>query len=106
MCMFFRKKKTWDDGGTELYKRMDKRSLRYISETTTGEEIIIGKGGFISVTGDEIAVFSRDGGEVFRCKTSTAKCGELLSLDGVRINGVDAEGNRRSIIAHYTYYRK
>lgn len=103
--MLFFKKKTWDDGGTALYKKMDKKTLRYISETTTGEEVIIGKGGFISIVGDEIAVFSREK-EVFRCKMSTASCGELLSLDGVRINGIDAEGNRRSIVAHYTYYRK
>ncbi|MGN1081698.1 MAG: hypothetical protein ACI4QV_06370 [Acutalibacteraceae bacterium] len=102
--MFF-KKKTWNDGGSELYKKMNRKSLRYISENTGGEEVIIGKGGFISVTSDDIAVYSSEG-EVFRCKKATANCGELLSLDGVRINGYDENGNKRSVIAHYTYYRK
>lgn len=102
--MFF-KKKTWNDGGSELYKKMNNKKLRYIAETTGGEEIIIGKGGFISVTDEDIVVYSSDG-EVFRCKKSAANCGELLSLDGVRINGCGADGKLRHIIAHYTYYRK
>ncbi len=100
-----RKKK---DGIGDLYQRIDKKLLRYVTERDpeTYVESVIGRDSRLNVYDDVITVWS-DGKEIFRGLLEGADIGELMSLEGVSINAVDAStGKRRSIVAYYKYYRK
>ena len=101
-----RKKKK--DGVGDLYQRIDKKLLRYVTERDpdTYVESVIGRDGRLNVYDDVITVWS-DGHEIFRGLLEGAEIGELMSLEGVSIKAVDAHtGKRRSIVAYYQYYRK
>ena len=51
-------------------------------------------------------VMSCSGTEVFRCDTALAKCGELMSLEGVVVTGPNqVTGRTESVVAYYKYYR-
>lgn len=104
--MFFSKKKKRGSG--DLYRRIDKKLLKYVTErdSETYVERVIGKDGMLNVYDDEIAVWS-GGKEVFRGKLEGADIGELMSLEGVTIKAEDVKsGKMRQIVAYYKYYRK
>ena len=106
MGLFSRKKKKKEAG--DLYQRIDKKLLRYVTERDldTYVESVIGKSGMLNVYGDEIAVYC-DGKEVFRSRLADSEVGELMSLEGAVIKGPDIQtGKLRSIVAYYKYYRK
>ena len=102
----FLKKKKADD--RELYRRIDKKPLKYVTERDleTYVESVIGKEGRINIYNDEIAIYC-NGTEIFRCKLDGADIGELMSMEGAVLKGVDIKtGKTRSIVAYYKYYRK
>ena len=105
MFSLFKKKKA---DHKELYRRIDKKPLKYVTERDleTSVESVIGKEGRINIYGDEIAIYC-DGTEVFRCKLDDADVGELMSMEGAVLKGVDLKtGKLRSLVAYYKYYRK
>lgn len=105
--MFSLRRKKKDDIGN-LYQRIDKKLLRYVTERDpeTYVEAVIGRDSRLNVYDDVITVWS-DGKEIFRGLLEGADIGELMSLEGVSISAVDAlTGKRRSIVAYYKYYRK
>ena len=45
-------------------------------------------------------------GEVFRCAEDAVRCAELLSRDGVVVQGVNTHTNAEdTVVAYYVYYR-
>ena len=105
MLSWFKKKKK---DNKELYRRIDKKPLKYVTERDleTYVESVIGKDGRINIYDDEISVYC-NGAEAFRCKLEGADVGELMSMEGAVIKGIDLKtGKMRSIVAYYKYYRK
>ena len=74
MFSFLKKKKA---DNRELYRRIDKKPLKYVTERDleTYVESVIGKEGRINIYDDEIAI-QCNGTEVFRCKLDGADIGE------------------------------
>ncbi len=101
----FGKKKQKAPAYKEL-ERFDGKPLQYAIERIDGIEKVLGKSGGIVLVEDAIVV-QCDHGEVFRCKLEGAEVAELLSGNGCEIRGIDAHtGEKRFVVAHYSYYRK
>ena len=98
------------DTNTELLAKIDGRIIRYVTcrgidENGNPMETVLGKEGRINTLHDRI-VISCSGTEVFRCDTALAKCGELMSLEGVVVTGPNqVTGRTESVVAYYKYYR-
>lgn len=106
MALFSRKKKPGADQ-RELLKRLDGRELQTVTrrDPETSAETVIGKAGRINTLHGQIVIVC-DGREVFRCDAATARCGELMSLNGVVIRGREKNGQETTVVAYYLYYRK
>lgn len=101
-----RKKRNKYDATGQILERINGRAIKYVAmRDEDGVEAILGKNGRIVATQKEIAV-TCDAADVFLCKRQGAVVAELLSLDGVRIEGECGDGKIRSVTAYYTYYRK
>lgn len=90
----------------ELAKKLDGKSLRCVSERINGIEEIVARDGAILVKDGKLIVY---GGSdiVFRGDILSLNAGELLSLEGVVIDGTDEiSGISRSIVAYYKYWRE
>jgi len=90
-----------------MAERLNGKHIKYVTERREDEDYVIGKEGALIVKGDELLVFS-SADVVFRCKLDQLQASELLSLEGVILNGPDIEhgGEIRNVIAYYTYYIK
>ncbi len=87
-------------------ERFNGKAIQYAIERVDGIEQSLGKSGGIIVLDDVIVVMC-EAHEVFRCKIKGATVAELLSGNGVEISGIDAyTGEKRYVVAHYSYYRK
>lgn len=109
--MLFRRDKppkNTDSPEFRLYmcRKLDGRSLRYVLEKgSDGVQTVIGKGGVLSLYGDEFSVVCGER-TLFLCKASELQAWEFMSLDGATLTGFDrTEGKERTILAYYTYYR-
>ncbi len=101
----FKKKDKYALSKKEL-ARFDGKPLQYAVERVDGVERILGKNGGIAVLNDVIVVMC-EAHEVFRCRIEGSVVAELLSGNGVEISGTDDySGEKRYVIAHYSYYRK
>lgn len=91
----------------EMARRVDGKRIRYVTERTDGEDAVIGREGSLTLRGDELILMA-DGNVLFRCAPRRTKISELLSLDGVILEGNDLEHDNayRCVIAYYLYYRK
>ena len=86
--------------------RLDGKPLQYAIERVDGQEKVLGKSGGIIILNDAI-VIQCEAKEVFRCKLEGGEIAELLSGNGCEIKGYDAyTGQKRHVVAHYSYYRK
>ncbi len=81
-------------------------AIRYVTERVDGEDVVIGRGGSLSVRDGELLVFS-SGDVVFRAKAEELDTSELMSGDGVILTAADlaSSGRVRSVVAYYVYYR-
>lgn len=87
-------------------ERFNGKSIIYAVERVDGNEKMLGKSGGIIIL-DNVIVVMCEAHEVFRCRIKGASVAELLSGNGVEISGIDDEtGEKRYIVAHYSYYRK
>ena len=102
--MLFGKKKPKGTPRAELEALHGKR-LSYAVERSGGEELVLGRNGGISVSGDELGLVC-DGHEIFRCSLEGCIAAELMSRNGVDIKGDDPEGKRRHIVAYYSNLRQ
>ena len=82
-------------------------AIRYVTERRDDNDDVVGRGGSLSVRDDQLLVFS-SGDIIFRAPVAEVKASDLLSGDGVVIEGPDmTQGGRvRRIIAYYVYHRK
>ena len=92
-----------------MAKKLDKRSIKYCSERgEDGSEVIIGKNGMINLRDGELILLSSDK-VVFRGRIGEFSASELMSLEGVILEGPNLEenGRFRRVVAYYTdFYRR
>ncbi len=113
MFKFFKRKKkaSMTTGGDALLEKINGKELAYVTERLPDEsgtviEKVLGKIGRINASNGLITIMC-DGKLVFSCESASAEYGELMSLAGVIVKGTDREnGNYRTVVAYYQYYRK
>jgi hypothetical protein len=104
---FFRPKPGTVAYNREMARKLNGRTIKYVTERIDNTDIVIGHSGALIVRGDEFIVFSSSD-IVFRAKVDELQASELLSLEGVILTAPDYEhgGVERKIIAYYTYFLK
>lgn len=106
MSLFSKKKKDKYALSKKELARFDGKPLQYAVERVDGVEKVLGKNGGVAVLDDVIVVMC-EAHEVFRCRIKGSAVAELLSGNGVEISGYDDyTGQKRYVVAHYSYYRK
>ena len=82
-------------------------AIKYVTERREDNDDVVGRGGSLSIREGSLIVFASSE-IVFRCAVDQVKTSQLLSGDGVVIEGADAEhgGVHRKLIAYYVYHRK
>ena len=89
----------------ELAKKLNGKPLKCVCERKNGIEEIIARDGAIVMDNGKIIIY---GGQdiVFRADFMSVNAGELLSLEGIVVQGIDEmSGEERSIVAYYKYWR-
>ncbi len=91
----------------EFAKKINNRHIRYVTERKNGIEEIVGKEGHLNILPGETEIAVTCGiEEIFRSKIDETAFGELMSLEGVVLEGYDLTCKRaRKITAFYKYYR-
>ena len=92
--------------------RLLDKQLRYVAERFYDEnsgavdEIVIGKNAFFHISGENFSVLS-ESETLFSSKIIDLSMAELLSLEGVVLEGFCLVKNKnRQIVAYYIYHRK
>lgn len=100
------------DPDSKKYKRqmamaVAGQHIKYVTEKKDDVEEVIGRSGGLNIRDDVFIVYA-SAKVVFRCNLDDLQIWELLSRDGVVLTGPDLEhdGQVRTVIAHYVYYRK
>lgn len=90
-----------------MAEHLNGMSIKCVTERINGIEEVVGRSGAIISKNGELIVFSSKE-VVLRTKIEDMSAWELLSLEGVVITAPDLEhdGEERTIIAYYTYWRK
>ena len=81
--------------------------IKYSTERIDDLELVVGKAGSLMVREDTFFIYSSVD-TVFSTKLADIKISFLMSGDGAIISGPDLThgGAYRSVIVHFTYYRK
>ncbi len=109
MIFFGKRKKEREDKRIkdEVIGRLSGKIIKYCSERAEdgSGDIIIGKDGSLTIREGELIVLA-SADIVFRADIDSLSASELLSRDGVILEGYDKDaGKNRKIIAYYKYYR-
>lgn len=79
--------------------------LHYVTERLDSGEVVLGKGGSVSVREGEVIVLCAQQ-IVFRCPAEKLSASDLLSGNGAIFQGVDTlSGRERTLVVHFSYYR-
>lgn len=106
---FFSKKRAKKEREEQL-DRLCEKAIRYVARRQLNadgntEEIVLGRGGRLSHGNGFVMVDTGDG-EVFRCPEEEARCAELMSRDGVVVQGINSHTKGEdTVVAYYVYYR-
>lgn len=90
----------------EMAEKIVGHHIKYVTERKDNVDEVIGRDGAMALRNNELIVFASQD-ILFRTDIATLNASELLSKDGVIINGPDKEHNgiERTIIVYYVYYR-
>lgn len=91
----------------ERAKSLHGEPIKYVTENRNGNEDVVGRGGSLSLHGEDFIVDS-SGDRLFSCNVRDLEAYHLMSGDGVVIKGPDSlhGGVYRTITVHFVYYRK
>ncbi len=83
------------------------QAIKYVTERKNDEDIVVGRGGSISVRNGELLLFSSDK-ILLRADLKELDASYLLSGDGVILTAPnkDENGQERKYVAYFVYYRK
>ena len=102
--MFGKPRYKRDKDSLALAKRIGGKRFSTVSEfDENGEERILGHGGSVNLSFGDVVVIS-NGKETFRSTQNSFRAAELMSGNGVRLSGVDKEGNKHAVIALYNKF--
>lgn len=81
--------------------------VKYVTERREDNEDVIGRGGHLTVKGEELLVDS-SAEVIFRCDIEALEASFLMSGDGVILRGPNKQdgGRERTVTVHFVYYRK
>ena len=100
--MLFKKK---NKGGmtVEQLKKLDKTTLKYVTERDreSGRENKLGDAGAVNIMGGDFTIVCL-GKTVFSAPLDEVKVGELMDLSGFTASYNAPDGTRRIIVAKYT----
>ena len=88
-------------------KSLHGQVVKYVTENRNGNEDVIGRGGALTLHGEQFIVDS-SGDRLFVCDVKDLEASNLMSGDGVVIKGPNSleDGKIRTITVHFVYYRK
>lgn len=90
----------------EQAEKFNNLIVESVTERINNEEILVGKAGSISRKDNRLIVCC-EGRVVFEGDIFEISISELMSRNGIIIQGYDYEkGETRVIVAHFSYYRK
>ena len=91
---------------TEFANRIAGRQIKYVTRRIDNEDIVIGRDGCLAIH-DGVFIVLASGEEKFRTNVCDLKASELMSLDGVILEGPNLEkgGEYDKVVAYYKYYR-
>ena len=91
----------------EKAKSLHGQVVKYVTERRNDNEDVIGRGGALTLKGEEFIVDS-SGDRLFVCNVKDLEASNLMSGDGVIIKGPNLleNGRVRTITVHFVYYRK
>ncbi len=89
-----------------VLERIDKKALKYVTQKDENNtEIVLGKNGAVNIIEGEVVV-AFEGSDSLRFKTDMVNVGELMSLDGFVLSGVETGSQKfMKIVGYYKYYR-
>ena len=93
--------------GEQHSEALHGQAIKYVTERKDEEDIVVGRGGSISVRNGELLLFSSDK-ILLRADLKTLDASYLLSGDGVILTAPnkDEDGKERKYVAYFVYYRK
>ncbi len=98
--------------GTAAYNRKMAEELhglpvRYVTERKEDNDDVVGRGGHMSVYGDEF-ILDSSGDTIFRARVTELSVSYLMSGDGVILKGANLleNGRERTLTVHFVYHRK
>lgn len=91
-----------------MANKINNYSLKYVTERDEKNmDVVISKGGVIHVKDKQLLVYGAGSDILFCADIESIKISELMSLEGVILEGFDHISKKeRKIVAHYYYYRK
>ncbi len=105
--ILFGKKRKTERRRLQMAKELHGQVIRYVTQRVDDMDEVIGRGGNLSLHGEEFLVFS-SGEILLRTNYRDLEAGYLMSGDGVTITAPNIEegGRVRTMIAHFVYHRK
>lgn len=89
-----------------IVQKLDGQRLQYVTERAEGEEIVLGKGGYANIKGEELIVCCGDN-QQFKFRLDGVTASELLSRNGIILQGFDTVSQKdRTLVAYFVYHRK
>lgn len=81
--------------------------VKYVTEWRGDNEDVIGRGGHLTLKGEELLVDS-SGELLFRADVASLSASFLMSGDGVILKGENKQngGREQTVTVHFVYYRK
>lgn len=91
----------------KIARELHGQAIKYVTERRNDNDDVIGRGGSLTLRGEEFLVFS-SGEIILRTNARDMDASYLMSGDGVVITApsIDEGGRVRTMIAHFVYYRK
>lgn len=91
----------------EKARELHGQVIKYVTERNDSNDDVIGRGGALTVHGDNFIVDS-SGDRLFMTEIKSLNVSWLMSGDGVIIRGPNLleGGKERTITVHFVYYRK
>ena len=91
----------------KIARELHGQAIKYVTERRNDNDDVIGRGGSLTLRGEEFLVFS-SGEIIMRTNAFEMDASYLMSGDGVVITApnLDEGGTVHTIIAHFVYYRK